>query len=83
MPRAPCSDGKTFFWPLPILGRKMSQKPPNCQGLVQCRSGPSNNMDSDRNHHSIVPFFNNHLPPPRQFLPDKILLKKISWGNAH
>ena len=30
-------------------------------------------------------FFNNTLPPPRQFLCNKILLKKISYskGNAH
>ena len=30
-------------------------------------------------------FFNNNLPPPRQFLCNKILLKKISCskGNAH
>ena len=30
-------------------------------------------------------FFNNHSPPPRQFLCNKILLKKISYskGNAY
>ena len=30
-------------------------------------------------------FFNNNLPPPRQFLSNNILLKKISYsnGNAH
>ena len=30
-------------------------------------------------------FFNNNLPPPRQFLCNKLLLKKISYGkrNAH
>ena len=30
-------------------------------------------------------FFNNNSPPPRQFLCNKILLKKISYskGNAH
>ena len=33
-------------------------------------------MVSKRNHHSIVPFFNNHSPPPRQFLRYKIRLKK-------
>ena len=74
---------RDFFWPLPILGRKMSKKSPNCQGLAQCRSGPDNDMVSERNHHSIVPFFNNHSAPPRQFLRDKILLKRISWGNVH
>ena len=31
----------------------------------------------------IVPFFNNNLPPPRQFLRDKILLKyKLAWRSA-
>ena len=29
---APCSNGKIFFWPLPISGRKMSQKSPNAKG---------------------------------------------------
>ena len=30
-------------------------------------------------------FYNNNSPPPRQFLCNKILLKKISYskGNAH
>ena len=30
-------------------------------------------------------FFNNNLPPPRQFLSNRKLLKKISYskGNAH
>ena len=30
-------------------------------------------------------FFNDNSPPPRQFLCDKILLKKVSYGkgNAH
>ena len=54
----------------------MSQKFPNCKGLEQCGSGPGNNMVSERNHHSIVPFFNNHSLPPRQFFRGKILLKK-------
>ena len=36
-------------------------------------------MASERNHPCIVPFFNNHSPPSRQFLRDKTLLKKISW----
>ena len=66
-----------------MLGRKMSQKSPNCQGLVQCRSGPGNNMVSELNHHSSVPCFKNHLPQPRQFLRNRVLLKKITWGNAH
>ena len=39
-------------------------------------------MVSQFNHHSIAPFFNNNSPPPRQFLRDKALLKKISLGNA-
>ena len=37
-------------------------------------------MVSERNHHFIVPFFNNHSPAPRQFLSDKTLLKKLSWN---
>ena len=37
-------------------------------------------MVSERNHHSTVAFFNNNSPPPSQFLRDKTLLKKISWG---
>ena len=36
-------------------------------------------MVSERNHHSIVPFFNYNSPPPHQFLSNKTLLKKISW----
>ena len=62
-----------FFWPLPILGRKMLQKSPYCQGVAQSRPASGNNMASERNHHSIVPFFNNHSHPPRQFLRDKKL----------
>ena len=33
-------------------------------------------MVSERYYHPIVPFFNNNLPPPRQFLSDETLLKK-------
>ena len=31
---------------------------------------------------SITPFFIYNSPPPRQFLSEKILLKKLSNGNA-
>ena len=31
-----------------------------------------------------MPFFNNNLPPIRQFLREKLLLeKKLAKGNAH
>ena len=60
---------------------------------AQCKYGPGKNRASKRNHHSIVPFFNNQSPPPRQFLRVKILLKKnqlreikllnvnLNWGG--
>ena len=38
-------------------------------------------MVSKRNHHSIVPFSNNHTLPPRQFLRDKTVLKKKKLGE--
>ena len=31
---------------------------------------------------SILPFFYNNSPPPRQFFREKILLKKISSGKC-
>ena len=59
---------------------KISKVP---KGPAQCKSSSGNNMASKRNHHSIVPFFNNHSPPPRQFLRNKILLRKqIAMKNA-
>ena len=51
------------------------------KGPAQCKSGPSNNRVSKRSHHSIVPCFNYHSPPPRQFLYVQILLKKNQLGK--
>ena len=43
-------------------------------GSTQSKSGQGNNMVCRRNH----PFFNNNLPSPRQFLCNKVLLKKLA-----
>ena len=74
MPGAPRSD-KTFFGLHSYLAGKYCEKPkvPWVQ-LKVGKSGQGNNMVCRRNH----PFFNNNLPPPRQFLCNKILLKKLA-----
>ena len=50
------------------------RKTQSAMGSTQSKSGQGNNMVCRRNH----PFFNNNLPPPRQFLCNKILLKKLA-----
>ena len=50
------------------------RKTQSAMGSTRSKSGQGNNMVCRRNH----PFFNNNLPPPRQFLCNKILLKKLA-----
>ena len=63
-----------LFWSLLVFGRKILRKTQSAMGSTQSKSGQGNNMVCRRNH----PFFNNNLPPPRQFLCNKIVLKKLA-----
>ena len=63
------------------LAGKCCEDLQSAKGPAQCKSWPSNNRISKRNHHSIVPCFNYHSPPPRQFLYVQILLKKNQLGE--
>ena len=69
--------GETFLFGLHLyLAGKMLRKSPKYQTPPeQCKCGPSNNMVS-RGNHLRVPFLNKSPPPLRQFLRDKLLLKK-------
>ena len=53
------------------------QKSQSARGPTQCKPGQGNNMVSKRNHLLHI-FQYNNSPPPRQFLCNKILLKKKS-----
>ena len=52
------------------------QKAQSARGPTQCKSGPGKNMVCRRNY--LLYIFNNNSPPPRQFLLNKILLKKLA-----
>ena len=81
VPWAPRLD-KTFFWFSPVFGRKILQKSQNASGSTQSKSALA--MTWLVGVTICCTFFNNNSPPPRQFLCNKILLKKISYskGNA-
>ena len=74
-----------LFWSSPVFGRKILQK--------SQIAGAQLNVDPAQTITWLVgvtiycrpTFFNNNLPPTRQFLCNKILLKEISYskGNAH
>ena len=81
VPWAPRSD-ETFFWSSPVFGRKILQKSQNDRGSTQSKSARAITWLVGVTIYST--FFNNNSPPPRQFLCNEILLKKISYskGNA-
>ena len=76
MPKAPLSDGKTFFGLHQHLTLKYCENPEvpgaslnvNPAEAITCLVGVT----------IYSTFFNNNSPPPRQFLCDKILLKKLA-----
>ena len=71
-------DVKNFFGISLYLAEICCKNPQSVRGCTR-------QLHEWRAQPSIVPFFNgNNLPPPRQFLLDKIVLKKKSaGGNAH
>ena len=75
--------GKTFLWSSPVFDRKILQKSQGARGPTQCKSGPAITWFVGLTMYFT--FFNNNLPPPRLFLCNKVILKKISYskGNAH
>ena len=72
---AQCQGPRTqirLFWSSPVFGAKILQKSQNARGPTQCKS------DSGVGITIYCTFFNYNSPPPRQFLCNKILLKKLA-----
>ena len=72
-----------IFWSSLVFGSKILQNPkvPGAQHNVN----PARAKTWFAGVTIYCTFFSNNWPPPRQFLCNKILLKKISYstGNAH
>ena len=73
VPRAPRSDGKTFFVLLLYFAGRCCQNLHSARGSAQCKSGPGNNMVSKRNnllYYFSIGIIHLHLA---SFLCDEIL----------
>ena len=78
MQGAPRSNDKNFFWSSPVFGWKILRK---CQSVrAQLNVNPVRAITWFAGITIICAFFNNNSPPSRQFLCNKILLKKNSYS---
>ena len=81
--------GPKSFFISPILTGNCSENPQSARGPAQCKSSLDKNMISyiglTNNDLLYQLTFNNNSPPTRQFLRDKMLLKKkeLASKNAH